>query len=64
MPERASQLFDKMQQQGLEPIVIAYVAVSNARGKCRMPVRALRLFDDMQQQRLEPNVITYTAVIR
>ena len=58
------QLFDKMQQQGLEPNVITYIAVSSACGKCRMPERALRLFDEMQQQRLEPNVITYTAVIR
>ena len=64
MPERALQLFDKMQQQGLEPNVITYIAVCSARGKCRMPERTLQLFDGMQQLRLEPNVITYTAAIR
>ena len=30
MPERALQLFDEMQQQGLEPNVITYAAVINA----------------------------------
>ena len=62
MPERALQRFDKMQQQGLEPNVITYIAVSSACGKCRMPERALQLFDKMQQQGLEPNRITYIAV--
>ena len=64
MPERALQLFDRMQQRGLEPNVITYIAVSSTYKKCRMPEKALQFFDEMQQQRLEPNVIFYTAVIR
>ena len=54
MPERALLLFGKMQQQGLEPNVITYIAVSSACGKCRMPERALQLFDGMQQRVLSP----------
>ena len=53
-----------MQQQGLEPNEITYIAVSRACGKCRMPEKALQLFDSMWQQRLKPKVINYTTVIR
>ena len=59
MPVRALQLFDKMQQQGLEPNLITYSVVSSACRKCRMPNRALQPFDEMLQQGLEPNVITF-----
>ena len=50
------QLFDEMQQQGLEPNVINYTAVISA-GKL-----TLQLFDEMRQQGLQHNVITYSAV--
>ena len=33
MPERALQLFDELQQQGLEPNVITYTAVISANGR-------------------------------
>ena len=56
LPEDEDGLF--MEQQGLEPNRITYIAVSSACGKCRMPKRALRLFDEMQQQGLEPGAVT------
>ena len=56
MPERAWQLLDEMQQQGLEPNVITCTAVINA-GEL-----TLQLFDEMQQQGLQANWITYSAV--
>ena len=49
MQVKALQLFDEMQQQGLEPNLITYIAVSSACGKCRMPERALQFFDVLRQ---------------
>ena len=57
MPERALQLFDEMQQQGLEPNVITYTAVIST-GEL-----TLQLFDEMRQQGLQPNVVTFSAVV-
>ena len=36
MLARAEQLFDEMQQQGLQPNVVTYCPVIRARGKCVM----------------------------
>ena len=53
-----------MQQQGLEPNVITYMAVSRACRTFRLLELAMYLFDGMQQYQLEPNGFTYTAVIQ
>ena len=47
MPERALQVFDEMQQQGLQ----------------RNVSRSLQFFDKMRRQSLHPYVITYSPVI-
>ena len=56
-PERAFQLFDEMQRQGLEPNAIAYTAVINAGEP------SLQIFDVMQQQGTQANWIAYSAVV-
>ena len=56
MPERALQLLDEMQQQGLEPNVITYTAVISAREL------TLQLFDEMRLQGRQLKVITFSAV--
>ena len=58
MPEGALQLFDEMQQQGLEPNVTTYTAVRDA-GEL-----ILQLFDKMQRQGLQANLITYRRFVQ
>ena len=62
-PERALEIFDMMQQQGIVPNVITYNALISAFEKGKQPERALEIFDQMQQQGIVPDIITYNALI-
>ncbi len=62
-PERALELIEAMQRQGLVPDVITYNALISACEKGKQPERALELFEATQRQGLVPNVITYNALI-
>ena len=44
-PERALEMFDKMQQQDMLPNVITYSALISACGKGKQPERTLEIFD-------------------
>ena len=48
MPERALQLFDKMQQQGLQPNVITYIAVCSACRKGKQLDKALEFLEALE----------------
>ena len=61
--ERALQLFDEMQRQGLHPDVFTYTVLISTCEKCRMTERALQLSDEMQRQGLHHDVVTYTVLI-
>ena len=50
-----------MQQQRLQPDVIAYRALISA---CESGASVTAVFDYMQQQRVQANVITYNSLIR
>ena len=50
-----------MQQQRLQPDVIAYRALISA---CESGASVTAVFDDMQQQRVQANVITYNSSIQ
>ena len=62
-PERAWEVFQAMQQQGLAQDVITYSALISACEKGKQPERAWEVFQAMQQQGLAQNVITYSALI-
>ena len=55
-PERAVELLQAMQQQGVEPNTITYNAMISALEKGMQPERALEAFQAMQQQGLVPDV--------
>lgn len=61
--ERALQLFETMQQEGLEPNVFTYSALAGVCGNGQHSGRVLQRFETMQQQGFEPDVITYSALI-
>ena len=48
-PERALEVFDAMQQQGVVPNVITYNALISACEKGKQPERALEVFQAMQR---------------
>ena len=53
-PQQALELFEAMQQQGLEPNVITYSALISALEKSKLPEQALEIFQIMQQQSVVP----------
>ena len=60
-PVRALEIFDAMQQQGIEPDDIAYSVLRSACEKRKRPEHALDIFNTMHQQDIVTNVITYSA---
>ena len=49
MTEKALQLSDEMQRQGVHPEVVTYTVLISACEKCRMTERALQLSDEIQR---------------
>ena len=63
MIERAVQLSDEMQQQGLHPEVVTYSVLINACEKGKRAERTSHLFHKRPQQGLQPSVITHSTLI-
>ena len=57
-PREALDLFDKLNDNGLEPEVVTYTAAISACDKSRQWDRAFELFDELKQRGLEPTIIT------
>ena len=63
-PERASGLFDAVQEQWLTPDVFTYYASVRACEQGVGPARALELYVATWSQWLTPGVVTYSALLR
>lgn len=61
--ERALELLEQMQAQGVRPEAITFNAAISACEKCQQWERALGLLSEMEAQGVQPNVITYSAAI-
>jgi pentatricopeptide repeat protein len=61
--QKALQLFDGMQIQGLKPNTDTYNAVITACGRSGQWQHALRVFNNMKLAGVQRDVISYTAAI-
>ena len=57
-PDKALELQEDMQREGLELSMISYSAAISACEKGKQPDKALELLEDMQRKGLEPGMIT------
>eukprot|EP00931_Biecheleriopsis_adriatica_P106333 TRINITY_DN8079_c3_g1_i5.p3 TRINITY_DN8079_c3_g1~~TRINITY_DN8079_c3_g1_i5.p3 ORF type:complete len:122 (-),score=24.85 TRINITY_DN8079_c3_g1_i5:105-470(-) len=60
---KAFEVFEEMQQRGVQPNAITFNALINACGKGSQAEKAVEVFEEMQQRGLTPDVITYSALI-
>ncbi|RUS33527.1 hypothetical protein BC938DRAFT_471226 [Jimgerdemannia flammicorona] len=60
----AFQIFQQMQEAGVQPDVVSHSLVIDALVKDQQPERAFELFDAMKKSGVEADVVTYTSLIQ
>ncbi len=61
--EKASEVFEQMQQQGCTPDVVTFTALISAFEKGGQWRRALGAYEQMRLQRCKPDAIVFNAII-
>ena len=62
-PNRALQMFTRMQARGIQPDVVTYNTAMTAAIALDKPRAALKLFEDMRWQAIAPTTISYNTAI-
>lgn len=61
--ERAFEVYETMQERGIEPTAVTYNSLINACIQARDVEQAFEVYETMQERGIEPDAVTYTSLI-